>query len=245
MNNGDPTGKWCSSFKNGKYYSHPGNCSSNAFENHQNFIPDNNASNFGRIIYDANKAKGKWYPKNAFYIPWDKSGVSDAFIGCAYDSQCFSFVSFDWNGISVAVNKSESLIKTTTSGVKKAWTWAKNLINKSKIVKFSLSATKIDHIWKRHCFASYKQQIQYMLKKQSRREVEDILSKLDFFNKKLSKEQIMSLVEKAANEAIKKGKTDGIYTTRVKGEVITVAFDNGLFKTAWGAYRYKLSDFGY
>ncbi|RRJ66998.1 hypothetical protein EHV15_31785 [Paenibacillus oralis] len=80
----DPTGNWCTATVNGKYYSHPGKCSGSG--SGQYYIPDDNATNFGRTIIDAGKAKGKWYPEGAVYIKGDPTGISDAFIGCAYDT---------------------------------------------------------------------------------------------------------------------------------------------------------------
>ncbi|MNO58783.1 hypothetical protein D3C76_493540 [compost metagenome] len=70
--------------------SHPGKC--NGSGNGQDYIPDENATNFGRTIVDAGVNKGKWYPQNAVRIKSDKTGISDAIIGCAYDSQCSGFV---------------------------------------------------------------------------------------------------------------------------------------------------------
>ncbi|WP_430191112.1 polymorphic toxin-type HINT domain-containing protein [Paenibacillus jamilae] len=37
--------------------------------------------------------QGTWYPKGAARVKWDKSGISDAVMGCYYDVQCASFVS--------------------------------------------------------------------------------------------------------------------------------------------------------
>ncbi|WP_307474445.1 hypothetical protein [Paenibacillus harenae] len=75
--------------------------------------------------------------------------------------------------------------------------------------------------------------------------MEKQLSNVSFFNKNLSKEKVTSYVEKAFNEALKKGVTDGRYTTKINGESITVAIDKGVFQTAWGTYKNRLSDFGY
>lgn len=137
MNNADPTGYWCSAFINGKFYSHPGYCNGNG--PNQNYVPDNNAVNFGRTIFDASKDKGKWYPKNAFYIPGDKTGITDAAIGCVYDTNCFNFVTFGTYGVVV---KTPSLVKTTGSSIKKAWTWAKNLVSGTKKLKIPQGLTR-------------------------------------------------------------------------------------------------------
>lgn len=103
----------------------------------------------------------------------------------------------------------------------------------------------IKHFWSGHSFESFSKQIPYLLKVKSREEVEKQLSNISFFIKDLSKNQVVSLVERASNEAASKGITHGQYSTKIDGELITVAFDNGLFQTAWGSHKYKLSDFGY
>ncbi|WP_317981149.1 RHS repeat-associated core domain-containing protein, partial [Paenibacillus glycanilyticus] len=120
--NSDPTGRWCTATVKGKFYSHPGYCSGRG--GNQYYLADNNALNFGRMTYNAGKETGRWYPKNAFYLPWDHSGISDATIGCFYDNNCFNFVTFGMSGVVV---KTPSLVEATGSGLKKAWTWAKNL----------------------------------------------------------------------------------------------------------------------
>ncbi|RRJ67000.1 RHS repeat protein [Paenibacillus oralis] len=112
----DPTGNWCTATVNGKYYSHPGKCSGSG--SGQYYIPDDNATNFGRTIIDAGKAKGKWYPEGAVYIKGDPTGISDAFIGCAYDSQCLGFVGgavsevpAAYNGVKTGVSNGVKLVK--------------------------------------------------------------------------------------------------------------------------------------
>ncbi|MBA9088808.1 RHS repeat-associated protein [Fontibacillus solani] len=112
----DPTGYWCTATVNGKYYSHPGKCSGSG--NGQDYIPDENATNFGRTIYDAGVSKGKWYPEGAFYIKRDKTGITDAIIGCANDKQCLGFVggavteaSATYNGVKSGVSKGINVVK--------------------------------------------------------------------------------------------------------------------------------------
>ncbi|WP_289356259.1 hypothetical protein [Paenibacillus sp. S-12] len=109
----------------------------------------------------------------------------------------------------------------------------------------TLSSGNIKHFWNGHSFESLGKQAPHLLKVKSRGEVEKQLSDIGFFNKELSKDQVVSSVQKAANEALSKGVTHGQYSTKINGESITVAFDQGIFQTAWGAYKYKLSDFGY
>ncbi|MDI4649597.1 RHS repeat domain-containing protein [Cohnella hashimotonis] len=112
--NVDPTGYWCSATVNGKYYSHPGQCSDDS----NRYINDNNAFNYGRYIYNAGEYKGKWYPPHAVHLDWDQSGISDAFIGCAYDPICGGFVT---EGIS----KIPSAYSATKTAVSKAWNASK------------------------------------------------------------------------------------------------------------------------
>ncbi|WP_223260641.1 WXG100 family type VII secretion target [Paenibacillus ihbetae] len=111
--------------------------------------------------------------------------------------------------------------------------------------KVELSLGNIKHFWKGHSFESFSKQIPYLLKVKSREAVEQQLSNVSFFNKNLSKDQVVSQVERASNEAVAKGITHGRYSTIIDGELITVAFDNGLFQSAWGSHKYKISDFGY
>ncbi|WP_052702762.1 RHS repeat-associated core domain-containing protein [Paenibacillus beijingensis] len=112
----DPTGNWCSATVNGKYYSHPGDC--NGSGNGQVHIKDSISINFGRTIYEGGVAKGKWYPKGSFHITGDKSGISDAFIGCFYDTQCSGFVGG-------AISSGPSVVK---SGINKTSNWVKSFI---------------------------------------------------------------------------------------------------------------------
>ncbi|ASR45358.1 hypothetical protein B4V02_00855 [Paenibacillus kribbensis] len=91
LTNSDPTGNWCTATVRGKYYSHPGYCSGSG--KNADYIPDSISINFGRSIYAAGVKQGTWYPKGAARVKWDKSGISDAVMGCYYDVQCASFVS--------------------------------------------------------------------------------------------------------------------------------------------------------
>ncbi|ARF70107.1 hypothetical protein B7C51_23055 [Paenibacillus larvae subsp. pulvifaciens] len=124
-----------------------------------------------------------------------------------------------------------------------------NKITKSMVTKvpseIKLSTGNIKHLWNGHSFESFANQIPYLMKTKSRDAVEKQLSNISFFNKNLSKEEIVSSVGKAANEALSNGVTHGQYKTKINGEIITVAFDNGTFQTAWGTHNYTLSDFGY
>ncbi|WP_237087048.1 hypothetical protein [Paenibacillus ihbetae] len=71
--------------------------------------------------------------------------------------------------------------------------------------KVELSLGNIKHFWKGHSFESFSKQIPYLLKVKSREAVEQQLSNVSFFNKNLSKDQVVSQVERASNEAVAKG----------------------------------------
>ena len=112
----DPSGNWCTATVNGKLYSHPGKCSGSG--NGQDYIPDSNATNFGRTIVDAGVNKGKWYPDNTVHIKADPTGITDAVIGCAYDSQCSGFVSGAISEVPAAYNGAKSAVSKTIDTVK-------------------------------------------------------------------------------------------------------------------------------
>jgi hypothetical protein len=58
------------------------------------------------------------------------------------------------------------------------------------------------------------------------------------FNPELSAIQIRSIVDIAYNEALGKGIVNGVYTTIVNGETITLAITEGKVSTAWGLYPF-------
>ncbi|WP_110932676.1 hypothetical protein [Paenibacillus bouchesdurhonensis] len=84
-------------------------------------VPDENATNFGRTIFDA--GVGKWYPESSFHINWDRTVISDAYIGCAYDSQCGGFVG-------AAIVEIPAAYNIAKSGGSKSTGFVKGLINK-------------------------------------------------------------------------------------------------------------------
>ncbi len=129
----DPTGHWCTS-ADGKW-SGPGGCDGGILDEKVNrsvgtsfYIDDNNATNFSRQIVENGIAKGKWYPEGSVRFENDPTGISDAFIGCAYDSQCGGFVT---GGIASA----PSIYNGAKEGASKAWNWVRGLISGSNALK--------------------------------------------------------------------------------------------------------------
>ena len=74
---------------------------------------------------------------------------------------------------------------------------------------------------------------------------EKLVKKKTFFNPKWSEKEVVEAVNRVYNEAVSKGITEGDYTSIVSGEKITVYFEDGGFHTAYGVYKFSLSDFGY
>lgn len=144
MINIDPTGNWCSS-ADGKW-SRPGGCNGGKegveiFGNvgTSKYIDDSISINFGRNIIENGKVTGQFYPKNAFRIEVDKTGISNAFIGCAYDSNCLNFVTFGMSGILV---KAPGMVKSVGNGFSKAWTWVQSFTAKYIGKKVDISKIK-------------------------------------------------------------------------------------------------------
>jgi len=147
----DPTGHWCTS-ADGKW-SHPGGCNDGVKGQEvfgdvgtSKYIPDSISVNYGRTIFENGVAKEKWYPDNAIHFDWDKSGITDAFIGCAYDSQCSGFVGGAITSAPVAYN----VVKSSTS---KAWNWVKGLFGTKSAIpnidstKLIMSETALKHFY--------------------------------------------------------------------------------------------------
>ena len=69
-----------------------------------------------------------------------------------------------------------------------------------------------------------------------------------FFNSNWSESQVIEVTTEAFNRAIQKGiPSEGSYQDKFEifGEQINIVFQDGKFKTAYGEYKFKLSDFGY
>ena len=74
---------------------------------------------------------------------------------------------------------------------------------------------------------------------------EELLEDKSFFNPEWSEEKVTEAVNHIYNEAILKGITNEKYTAIVSGEKITICLQNGRVHTAYGEYKFSLSDFGY
>lgn len=75
-------------------------------------------------------------------------------------------------------------------------------------------------------------------------EAKDIAER-GFFNPEWTEDMITDASEAAYNQLLKQGNANGKYVVEVLGEEITVAIENGIFKTAWGHHKFTLDDFGY
>ncbi|SDE19925.1 RHS repeat-associated core domain-containing protein [Paenibacillus sp. UNCCL117] len=139
LTNIDPTGHWCTS-ADGKW-SGPGGCNG-GIEGQEDVNRDVGTSKwnddkyyFGQPIYENGEYKGKYYPEGSFRIESDPTGITDAFIGCAYDDQCSGFVGAAIvEGIPAAYNGAKS-------GAQKGWNWAKGL--KAKYIGKNVEIDKI------------------------------------------------------------------------------------------------------
>lgn len=80
------------------------------------------------------------------YIKADKTGISDAFIGCAYDSQCSGFVGGAIAEIPGAYNAVKTGAKTVynevRSGASKVVNWAKGALATSSSSSVSVNLLK-------------------------------------------------------------------------------------------------------
>lgn len=109
------------------------------------------------------------------------------------------------------------------------------------ILKLSESLKK--HILNRHSFSNVKSEMQYLIKKQSIKSIEENLAKRSFFNKGWSNDKIIKAVEKGASDLLKSGKTNGKFVVTQYGEKITIVLKNSVIETAYGLYKYTLKDF--
>lgn len=74
---------------------------------------------------------------------------------------------------------------------------------------------------------------------------ENLLRDKSFFNPNWSESKIIQAVEKAYNLLLCQNVADDIYEIEVYGEKINICIKNGTISSAWGDYRYTLSDLGY
>ena len=108
-----------------------------------------------------------------------------------------------------------------------------------------LSKNNIEHVLKNHTFGRMKKTIERLMEKGLKGSAEKLVKKKTFFNPKWSEKEVVEAVNRVYNEAVSKGITEGDYTSIVSGEKITVYFEDGGFHTAYGVYKFSLSDFGY
>ena len=91
-----------------------------------------------------------------------------------------------------------------------------------------------NHTIKEHSPSKYAEQLKYKPESAVLKELEY----KSFFNKDWNSSQIESAITQGYQEAVSKGITNGQYTFMHGGENITLAIDNGVFKSAWGHYKY-------
>ncbi|MCQ4637796.1 DUF6531 domain-containing protein [Anaerovorax odorimutans] len=105
-----------------------------------------------------------------------------------------------------------------------------------------VSKNKLKHIINEHKPGKYAQTLAH----KPRQMVEDELNGgnhgKSFFPPKWSNETIEKAVNYGYKKAIKKGKVNGDYNFKYKGEIITIHFRKGEIQTAYGHYRYTYED---
>jgi hypothetical protein len=94
-----------------------------------------------------------------------------------------------------------------------------------------LSQNQIKHISK-HIPSEFAKQTKYL----SAEALENIAKNRTFFNPAWTKDQVVSAVEGALNEALKKGVTNGSYNYQTLGETIKIFLKNGQLDTAFGLH---------
>ncbi len=109
----------------------------------------------------------------------------------------------------------------------------------------NLSKDNKKHILNRHTFNRVKQQLCHKIGKVSRSKIAQDIAERGFFNPKWTEDMITEVSETAYNQLLKQGNTNGRYVVEALGEEITVAIEDGVFKTAWGHHKFTLDDFGY
>ncbi|MBP2000786.1 RHS repeat-associated protein [Paenibacillus shirakamiensis] len=140
LNNIDPTGNWCT-YEKGNY-SHPGGCNGGtrgevfADVGTSKYLADSVSVNFGRNIVYNDVIQGKWYPKGSVHFSGDKTGLSDAVLGCWYDSQCAGFVSG-------AVTQAPAVYNEVKTGISKGWGYVMGLFSSSSASSASSASVKL------------------------------------------------------------------------------------------------------
>ncbi|MCT4687613.1 MAG: hypothetical protein N4A55_09930 [Vallitalea sp.] len=109
----------------------------------------------------------------------------------------------------------------------------------------NLSKENKKHILNRHTFSRVKQQLSYLIKKLPRDEIAENIADRSFFNPEWSEDVVTGVAQTAYNQLMHQGKTNGKYIVKALGEKITVVIEDGVFKTAYGHFKYILDDFGF
>lgn len=97
----------------------------------------------------------------------------------------------------------------------------------------------------RHSFNRVQQQIGHKIGKRSRSEIAQDIAERGFCNTEWTEDMITEATETAYNQLLKQENTNSRYVIEALGEEITVAIEDGVFKTAWGHHKFTLDDFGY
>ena len=108
-----------------------------------------------------------------------------------------------------------------------------------------LTKNKIEYVLKNHTFGRMKETIDKLMEKGLIKTAQNLLIDKSFFNPEWTEEKVAEVVNYVYNQAIAEGITKGEYTSIIYGEKITVCFQDGRFHTAYGEYKFSLSDFGY
>jgi RHS repeat-associated protein len=142
----------------------------------------------------------------------------------------------DWKGIAVGAivgGLGGRYLKVGKTAVQKL---ARKLTTKA----YSLSNKDIKHI-RKHIPSEFKKQLAHLPKDK----LEKTLAKNSFFNPNWSNEKVASALNKAYNDAMAKGITNGHHRYKVYGETIEIYIKDGQFKTGYGLHKLDASYFGY
>ncbi|GKX31172.1 hypothetical protein SH1V18_36520 [Vallitalea longa] len=111
-----------------------------------------------------------------------------------------------------------------------------------------LSNSKAEHVLKNHTAGRMQNTVDAMMEKGLVENAENLVKSKGFFNTSWTEQQVINATNQAYNQALKNGvpNTGNFdFTTSVFGENVTLNFQDGIFKSAWGDYILNLSDFGY
>lgn len=108
-----------------------------------------------------------------------------------------------------------------------------------------ISKKKIKHITNRHSYNKFKDEIPNLLKKYTREQVEELISKRTFFDKSWSDDKIAKVAQEVYSKYASLGETGNIPITYEGNDMLLVIQEDGSFGTLFGLNKYTLSDFGY